>query len=100
MHTPQYAKDHYRITLTGYSAPLDLVALAAQFPHIPNLELRDRTVPEMDLWAGIDSDTLEGVYFKLLHDGLDTESEKLKHQLTLAAKISRQILDGQEVVLP
>ena len=97
---PMETKDHYRITLTGYSAPLDLVALAARFPHIPNLELRDRTVPEMDLWAGIDSDTLEGVYFKLLHDGLDTESEKLKHQLTLAAKISRQILDGQEVVLP
>ena len=97
---PVKTEDFYRVTLTGYAAPIDTTALAAQFPHIPNLELRDRTAPEMDLWAGIGEDTLEGMYFKLLHDGLETESEKLKQQLTLAAKISRQILDGQEVVLP
>lgn len=97
---PVQTKDFYRVTLTGYSAPLDTGALAARFAHIPNLELRDQTLPETDLWAGIGEDTLEGVYFKLLHDGLNTNSEKLKHQLTLAAKISRQILDGQEVALP
>ena len=66
----------------------------------PYLELRDRTLPEVDLWSAIGEDTLEGVYFKLLHDALDTESEKLQRQLKLAARISRQILDGQEVVLP
>lgn len=92
--------DHYRITLAGYSAPIDTAAIAAQFPHVPNLELRDRTAPEIDLWAGLGEDTLEGVYFKMLHDGLDTDSEKLQRCLKLAARISRQILDGQEVVLP
>ena len=92
--------DHYRITLTGYSAPIDTAALAAAFPHVPNLELRDRTAPEIDLWALIGEDTLEGVYFKTLHDGLETDSEKLQRCLKLAARISRQILDGQEVVLP
>ena len=97
---PVATKDFYRVTLTGYSAPIDLAALAAAFPHISNLELRDRTAPEMDLWGNLGDDTLEGVYFKLLHDGLDTDSEKLKQTLTLAARISRQILDGQEVVLP
>ncbi len=97
---PVDTRDHYRITLTGYSAPIDIAALAAAFPHVPNLELRDRTAPEIDLWAGIGEDTLEGVYFKTLHDGLDTDSEKLQRCLKLAARISRQILDGQEVVLP
>ena len=97
---PVQTQDAYRITLTGYSAPIDLAAVGAAFPHIPYLELRDRTLPEVDLWSVVGEDTLEGVYFKLLHDGLDTESEKLQRQLKLAARISRQILDGQEVVLP
>ncbi len=97
---PVPTQDAYRITLTGYCQPIDLAAIAAQFPHIPYLELRDRTLPEVDLWSAVGEDTLEGVYFKLLQDGLDTDSEKLQRQLKLAAKISRQILDGQEVVLP
>ncbi|MBE6976267.1 MAG: DNA repair exonuclease [Ruminococcaceae bacterium] len=97
---PVETTDAYRITLTGYSAPVNLTALSAQYPHIPYLELRDRTLPEVDLWSAVGEDSLEGVYFKLLQDGLDTDSEKLQRQLKLAAKISRQILDGQEVVLP
>jgi hypothetical protein len=97
---PIHTQDAYRITLTGYAPPIDLSAITAQFPHIPYLELRDRTLPEVDLWSAIGEDSLEGVYFRLLHDGLDTDSEKLQRQLKLAAKISRQILDGQEVVLP
>jgi len=97
---PVQTQDAYRITFTGYSAPIDLDAITSNFPHIPHLELRDRTLPEVDLWSTIGEDTLEGVYFKLLHDGLDIESEKLQRQLKLAARISRQILDGQEVVLP
>ncbi len=92
--------DSYRLTLTGYSAPLDLEALKAAFPQVPNLELRDQTLPEMDLWGSLEEDTLEGVYFRTLHDALDTESETLKQHLKLAARLSRQILDGQEVVLP
>ncbi len=97
---PVETRDFYRVTLTGYSASIDSAAIAAGLSHISNLELRDRTLPEMDLWSVIGEDTLEGVYFKLLHDGLDSDSEKLRHQLKLAAKISRQILDGQEVTLP
>jgi hypothetical protein len=92
--------DAYRVTLTGYSAPIDSSELTALFSHVPNLEIRDRTLPEMDLWRNIDEDSLEGVYFRTLHDGLDTDSEKLQRSIRLAAKISRQILDGQEVVLP
>ncbi len=97
---PVDTEDFYRVTLTGYSAPIDANAIIGKIPHVPNLELRDRTLPEVDLWSAVGEDSLEGVFFRILHEGLDTESEKLQQQLKLAAKISRQILDGQEVLLP
>ena len=94
------SQDFYRITLTGYSSPIDAAALEAAFPHIPNLELRDQTLPEPDLWNSVDEDTLEGVFFRILQDNLSTESQTLQRRIKLAARISRQILDGQEVKLP
>ena len=98
---PLATTDCYRITFIGYSNPIDLSEIATAFSHIPYLELRDRTLPETDLWSDLGEDTLEGLYFKLLHDGIeDTDSPTLKQQLLLAAKLSRRILDGQEVVLP
>jgi DNA repair exonuclease SbcCD nuclease subunit len=97
---PLDTMDTYRITLTGYSAPIDTAAITAAFPHVPNLEVRDRTVPEIDLWSSVGEDTLEGVYFRILQDSMADSSEKLQQNIKLAAKISRQILDGQEVTLP
>ena len=94
------SSDFYRITLTGYSSGVNLSEIAAQFPHIPNLTLRDETRPEMDLWSDLGADTLEGVYFGLLHDKAQSESTILSNRAKLAARISRQILDGQEVKLP
>lgn len=88
---PVGSQDFYRITLTGECDPFDAAALS--FPQFPNLELRDRTVPPADLWGCIGDDSLEGVYFKMLHD-LNTDTA------LLAAKISRRILDGREVALP
>ena len=69
---PVPTQDTYRVTLTGYCPPLDTAAIAAAFPHVPHLELRDRTLPEIDLWGAVGEDTLEGVYFKLLQDVLNT----------------------------
>ena len=93
-------EDFYRVTLTGYSDGLDTEALASQFAHVKNLVLRDKTIPEKELWSAVGEDSLEGMYFGILHDGLDTESEVLQQRIKLAARISRQILDGQEVTLP
>lgn len=93
-------EDHYRITFTGTSEPLDLEKLKAPFSHFPNLLLRDRTSPVVDVWGSAGDDTLEGMYFKLLHDALEDADTDQQRQLQLAAQISRQILDGQEVVLP
>ena len=93
-------EDFYRVTLTGYSNELDLDALANAFPQVKNLILRDKTIPERELWSAVGEDSLEGMYFGILHDALDTESEVFRQRVKLAAQISRQILDGQEVVLP
>ncbi|MBR7123010.1 MAG: metallophosphoesterase [Oscillospiraceae bacterium] len=92
--------DFYRITLTGPSEPLDLGALAAEYSRFPNLELRDRTTPPVDVWGSAGSDTFEGIYFGLLQDALTAADSDTQRHIRLAAQISRQLLDGQEVVLP
>lgn len=94
------SRDFYRISLTGESEPLDTDALTAQFFHFPNLILRDRTLPPIDLWANTDEDTLEGVYFRMLRDAMDSKDEEGCRLVRLAAKISRQLLEGREVKLP
>lgn len=93
-------QDFYRITLTGYSGSTDTDTLRAKFPHIPNLILRDSTVPATDLWQNIDDDTLEGLLLSSLKESADSPSEVLSARAVLAARICRKILDGQEVKLP
>ena len=92
--------DFYRISLIGESEPLDLDSLTAQFSQFPNLLLRDRTQPPMDLWASAGDDTLEGVYFRMLQQSLNGQDEKTRELTHLAAKISKQLLEGREVKLP
>ncbi len=91
------SQDFYRITLTGWGS-VDLPALKKQFAAWPNLELRDKTQPPMDLWAGIGEDSLEGVYFGMLRKAMETDPENAQ-AIQLAAEISRKILDGREVLL-
>ncbi len=98
---PPVGNQHfYRITLTGESEGADLAALSRQYSQFPNLLLRDRTVPPVDVWAGVGADTLEGVYFGLLQQAMEGQDEETRDQIRLAAKISRKLLLGQEVVLP
>lgn len=94
------SSDFFRVTLTGYSSGINLDALRSQFLHIPNLWLRDETIPEVDLWSSIGEDSFEGVYFSLLKQAAESDSEVLADRANLAARISRKILDGQEVKLP
>ena len=90
---PVGSEDFYRITLTGPSEPVDLEQLKKDYAHFPNLVLRDRTTPPLDIWGSADADSLEGMFFGAL-------KEQNSETATLAAKISRQILNGQEVTLP
>ena len=89
---------YYRITLTGPSKPLDLAMLQSRFARFPHLTLRDRTTAPLDIWGEAGADSFEGTYFGLLQQAL-AESED-KETVLLAAKISRQLLNGQEVTLP
>ncbi len=92
--------DFYRVTLTGYCGGVDIRTVAAAFPHIPNLTVRDETLPESSLWSALGADSLEGVYFGLLHEGCESDSAMIRRRAKLAAQLSRKILDGQEVKLP
>ena len=91
--------DFYRVTLTGEAEKVDLKALREEFSAFPNLVLRDDTCKPVDPWECVGEDNFEGVYFGLLKQMLDTADEEEKERILLAAKLSRKILDGQEVAL-
>lgn len=90
------SRDFYRIQLTGEAEKPDLAALRASLARFPHLTLVDETVPELDLWGSAQADSLEGIYFGLLRQAMEEDPEAA----ALAARISRQILNGQEVALP
>ena len=98
---PDASRDVYRITLTGEAEPVDLNrlhrALSDRFFH---LELRDRTIPPRDLWERAGEDSLEGRYFQILQQAAQNAAGPEAEALCLAARLSRQILEGQEVTLP
>jgi len=94
------SEDFYRVTLVGQTEPPDLEQLRTELEHFPNLILRDRTKPPVDIWADADRDTFQGTFFRILRDAGEGQDEQTVRTLELAAKISRQILLGQEVELP
>lgn len=95
---PPVGNDHfYRITLTGESEPLKLDGLKASLPQFPHLTLRDETVPPVDIWSAVGQDNFEGLLFDTFRDALSQTGDDT---ITLAARICRQLLDGQEVRLP
>lgn len=97
---PASTPDYYRITLTGHCEKPDLDALKAAYAHIPNLQFRDNTQPPIDLWKDAGEDSFNGTYFALLKENAQSPDPETAKIYTLAAQISRQILDGEEVVLP
>ena len=97
---PVASGDYYRVTLTGSCDTPDLAALQAEFAHIPNLVLRDKTTRPVDIWGSLGEDSFAGVYFGLLKSAMESADETEQQEILLAAEISRQLLDGQEVSLP
>lgn len=97
---PVASGDYYRVTLTGSCEAPDLAALQAEFAHIPNLLLRNKTTRPVDIWGSLGEDSFEGVYFGLLKTAMETADDSEKQEILLAAEISRQLLEGQEVSLP
>lgn len=97
---PVGSENYYRITLVGTAEKPDLQALQATYPQFPNLVLRDRTVPPVDLWGNAGEDSFEGIYFGLLREAMENGDEETQNRVRLAAEISRKLLNGQEVTLP
>lgn len=94
------SQDFYRITLSGSSTQPSLSQLYDRYRHFPHLELRDHRSAPKQLWGSVNADTLEGVYFRHLKNAFDQADADTAEIIELAAKLSRQILDGQEVILP
>lgn len=94
---PVPGKDIYRLTLTGRCSVFDPELLQKQLPH--NLQLRNRTLPPIDTWSALGQDSLEGVLFQLLKEQTLSEDPGVRRQATLAAELTRQLLDGEEVTL-
>jgi len=98
--SPVGNEDFYRVTLTGPSQTLDLTRLQESFSRFPNLVLRDRTTPPLDIWGTAGEDSFEGMYFGMLKEALIDADEDTKPLVRLAAELSRKLMDGQEVALP
>ena len=93
------SKDFYRITLVG-TGEVNLEEIRKHFQHIAHLELRSNCKGAADIWAVAGEDSLQGSYFAMLRDAKENADEKTARQIELAARISRDLLDGREVKLP
>ena len=91
--------DFYRITLIGENSGPSAMELYRRYERFPHLQIRDRRTTPVDLWSRADSDSLEGTFFRILKETMATADPKEKEIIALAARISRQLLDGQEVEL-
>ena len=97
---PVSSENYYRVTLVGACDAPNLSALQIEFAHLSNLTLRDKTTRPADVWGSLGEDSFEGVYFGLLKQMLDDASEEEKEEILLAARLSRALLEGEEVALP
>lgn len=90
--------DFWRVTLTG-SSGADLAELRDRFAYLKNLEFIDNRTPRSDPWERLEEDTLEGAYFRLLRSRLEEAEGTDREIIQLAAELSRDLLEGREVVL-
>ena len=90
--------DFRRITLTGSAGP-ELARLREQFAYLKNLEFIDNRTSRSDPWERMGEDTLEGAYFRLLRNRLVESEAGDREIIQLAAELSRDLLEGREVVL-
>ncbi len=92
------AEDIYRIVLTGESESVDLNVLhAALDERFYALELRDETVPPLELWTRCGDNTLEGMSLQTLRHALDRcENPRQRRLLELAARRIVEVCEGRE----
>lgn len=79
--------NYYRITVTGRGQ-------LPMLPNSPRVTWLDTTLPELDVWAAAEEDSLEGAFFRLLRE----KALSGNRDAQLAAELSRRILDGEEIL--
>ena len=93
-------KDVYRILLTGESDPINLRALReALAPRFFALEIRDCTLPRVNLWDGAGETTLRGCFLAKMKAKYDAADEQTKPQIAAAARCGLDAIDGREEAL-
>ena len=92
------SEDVYRIILTGESESVDVPALGAALgERFYALQLRDETVPPLDLWTRCGDETLEGLSLQALHQALDrSENPRQRRLIELAARRIAEVCEGRE----
>ncbi|MBE6932063.1 MAG: DNA repair exonuclease [Ruminococcaceae bacterium] len=97
---PEDTQSHiYRITLTG---EIEAVLIPALYDALSSrfyaLQIRDHTVPPLDLWTRCGEDTLEGMSLHTLHMALERcETAAQRRCVELAARRIAEIFEGREV---
>ncbi len=97
---PAHTQNHiYRIVLTGESESVDRDALrAALEDRFYALQIRDETVPPLELWTRCGEDTLEGMSLHALHQALERcETPRQRRCIELAARRIAQVCEGREL---
>ena len=97
---PDQTESHiYRITLIGESEAVHIPTLYdALSERFYALQLRDHTVPPLDLWTRCGEDTLEGMSLHTLHMALERcETAAQRRCVELAARRIAEIFEGREV---
>ena len=92
------SQDIYRIVLTGEADTPDLAALReALEPRFYALQLRDATTPRRELWAGMEEDTLRGLFLRRLHARYEAAQEEPERRaIALAARLGLAAMEGRE----
>ena len=94
----QTENDIYRITLTGESESIDLAALQSALENrFYALQLRDATVPPLELWTRCGETTLEGMSLHTLRRALEhCETARQRRCVELAARRVVEVCEGRE----
>lgn len=91
------ADDYVRLTLTGEAQAPDLLGLQALGDSLCKVfQLRDETVPPLDLWARGTEDTLTGHFVRELRARLDGADEQDRPRLLAALRWGLAALEGRE----
>lgn len=92
-----HGEDYCRVTLTGEAQELDLAALRlALAGNCRTLQLRDDTVPPMDIWARAGEENLTGLFLQEMKTRLEKAPEDQRERLNLALRFGLAALEKRD----